>query len=341
MLKISLSKDEEVLLQKHFETSPIALIRLKAQAVIMRFQGIKQVDISKSIFRDVRTISRWILDFSQRRMSSIFSGLLDNQNAAKLTRTQKEEIKRVLKRKPSVYGLPKDFWDVPTLKKYVYVRFAVIYESDISYHFLLEFGNLSFKYPAVFSVRRNETQIANRMEEIYAELMPLIEDPAWEIFCSDETRIQLEAITRRAWLPKGEKTVMKVNRTDDYQNYLGFLNQRTGKFHLLEIAWGNQAEVISATTEFLKLYPDKKICVVWDNAKCHKGKLIRHALSITGSLSKVHLIPMPPYAPDYNPVEHVWGYAKDKLANIQMNDFTQTKQTFQELTNNKCFPFQI
>jgi hypothetical protein len=45
---------------------------------------------------------------------------------------------------------------------------------------------------------------------------------------------------------------------------------------------------------FLKEYPDKKICIVWDNAGFHKGKEIRKALQTGGLLERVHLIPMPP-----------------------------------------------
>ena len=148
------------------------------------------------------------------------------------------------------------------------------------------------------------------MDEIYEEIIPLLDDPAWEVFVSDETRMQLEAIKRRAWLQKGQKTILKVERSDDFQNYLGFLNQRTFKCHVFEIAWGRQEEIIKATAEFIKLYPHKKICIVWDNATCHKGILMRQALSKGGLLQRVHIINMPPYAPDYNPIEQVWNTAK-------------------------------
>lgn len=341
MIQIDVSEEERLLLRKYFKTSPIRLIRLKAQAVVMRSEKAPIRDISRFLFVSYRTVERWVKDFDQRRMSSIFSGRLDNEYAAKLTRSQKEQIKRVLSQKPSDFGLPFEFWDVPRLKTYVYARFGVVYETDRSYHFLLEFGRLSFKYPDKFNNRRNENQIAERMEAIYGEIIPLLEDPSWEVFCGDETRMQLTAITRRAWLRKGEKTVMKVTKSDDYQNYLGFLNQRTFKCHVLEIAWGKAAEIIRATTQFLKLYPHKKICLIWDNATHHKGKLFREALARGGSLARVHLIALPPYAPDQNPIEQVWKTTKDKLSNYQDKDFEETKKKFMRLTNNQIFKYQI
>ena len=341
MLHIELSNEERLLLRDYFKTSSIVLIRNKAQAIIMRSQDMFIREIASALFVGERTVERWIRDFSDKRMASIFSGLVGNQNAAKLTRKQKLEIKKILQQKPSDYGLPKEFWDVPQLKKYIYARFGEVYESDKSYHFLLEFGNLSFKYPDKFNSRRNAIQIASRMEEIYGEILPMMEDSGWEVFCSDEVRMVLEAITRKAWLKKEQKTIIKVTRSDDYQNYLGFLSQKTFKCHVFEIAWAKAPEIMKATAEFIKLYPNKKICIIWDNAKCHKGKLMQQALSEGGLLQKVHLISLPPYAPDCNPIEHAWKITKDSLSNHQSDNFDQTKQRFLALTNGKIFPYQI
>ena len=341
MIIIYLSQRERELLKGYFKSSPIGLIREKAQAIIMRDQRLQVKDVARVLFKSERTITRWLKDFSNRRMASIFSGLGSNENASKLTRFQKEEIGQVLKQKPSAYGLPKEFWDVPQLKKYVYARFGQVYESERSYHFLLEFGNLSFKCPDKFNVKRDEVKIDNRMEEIYGEIIPYLEDSEWEVFCSDEVRMQLEAITRRAWIKKGEKTVLKVERSRDYQNYLGFLNQRTFECYVFEIAWGRAEEIIKATAKFLELYPGKKICIIWDNATCHKGILMRQALSKGGQLERVHLVALPPYAPDHNPIEHVWDTTKDNLSNNQNKTFEETKQKFMKQVNHKFFYYQI
>ncbi len=284
MIRITLYTEETSLLHAYSKTSPISLIRDKSQAILLRSRNILIKDISFTLNVGERTVERWIKDFDNRRMGSIFSGLVGNQHAAKLTREQKEEIGKVLKKKPSVYGLPKEFLDVPQLKEYVYARFGQVYETDRSYHFLLEFGNLSFKYPDTFDRRRNIEKIEVRMEEIYRELLPLMDNSDWEIFCSDEVCLRLEAITRKAWLQKGKRTVMKVARESTKQNYLGFLNQRNFRCHVFEIAQGNLAEVIRATGELLKEYPNKKICIIWDNATCHKGALMRQALAKGGIL---------------------------------------------------------
>ena len=341
MIQIQLSEDEKCLLKEYFKTSPLKLIRLKAQAVLMREKELKVSDMEDLLSKDARSIQRWLKDFSDRRMASIFSGHHANENASKLTKEQKEEIKGALAQPPSEYAIPKEFWDIPSLKRYVQVNFKIMYESVQSYYFLLKFSNLSFKLPDKFDFHRDDHFINQRIKEIRKEIKPLLEDPTWEVFSSDEVRIQLEALTRRAWLKKGEKTIIKVQKSNEYQNYLGLLNQKSQKCHLYELAWQNQITIIQALEKFLKKYPDKKICIIWDNAAFHKGAEMRKALGQGQLLERVHLINLPPYAPDKNPIEHVWKEAKEKIANIQFEDFEKTKNQFRKLVTARKFAYQI
>jgi len=342
VIQIDLSEEEKQILKSYFKSTPLILIRLKSQAILMKNRSISFVDIAAVLDRDERTVRRWIRDFKQRRLASIFTGQKNNQHAAKLTRVQKEEIRTVLLQKPTSYGLPKEFWDVPQLKKYVKATFGVIYESTRSYHYLLQFSNLSFKQPDVFDVRRDEKYIHKRMQEIRREIIPKMKDPKWVILASDETRIMLEAITRRAWIRRGEKTVLKVERSNESQYYIGFLNLKTGKDHLYSLKWGNQEEIIKAIEHVTqKLYPDKRIVIVWDNVSFHKGKIVQDKLKKGESLERVHLINLPPYAPDTNPQETVWNTAKGFISNRQFKTFAGTKRSFRHYISTKIFNYTI
>lgn len=341
MKLIQITPEEQSLLQRFFQTSTIALIRHKAQAIIMKAMGLTLPQITSLIFKSSRQISRWIKDFSERRMASIFCDYVDNENASKLTAEQKNSIKQILSLPPSAHGIPKEFWDVPSLKSYVEARFGVVYESDQSYHLLLRFSDLSFKYPDTFSIRRNEAEIVKRIKEVREEIKPLLNDPEWEVFAADETRMVLEAMTRRAWLPKGERTVVKVNQTNEYQSYFGALNQKTFKCHAFELDWQNQETIIPAVKKLIDIYPKKKICIVWDNARFHKGKLVKEALTKGNLLERVHLINFPPYAPDHNPIEHVWNTIKSKLANKQYDSFNIIKAMFLNEIDSRKFAYEI
>lgn len=341
MRKTNITDEEKVLLRDYAKTSPLLLIRHKAQAVLMASKAMPTADIADIAGRKERTVGRWLRDWNNRRCASLFTGHKDNGNAGKLTTEQKLEIQQALQSPPSDYGLPQAFWDVPQLKQYVEASFDIQYESDKSYHFLLKFSNLSFKYADVFDRKRNEALIEERMQAIKAELAPLLSDDSWEVFACDEVRMDQEAIIRKAWLHKGERTVIKVNRKKESQSYIGFLNQKSSQCELFEMPWQKSSEVLKACKQFLANHPDKKIAIVWDNAPFHKSKEIREQLKAGGLLERVHLIAMPPYAPDHNPIEHVWNTTKQAIANIQHETFGATKQAFSDFVASRLFEYSF
>lgn len=341
MLKTNITKEEKVLLRRHRKESAIELVRLKATAVLMWSNSLEDTVVADVVGRSERQVGLWRRAWNRCRMASIFSGHERNNNAGKLTKDQKAQIKEALSCPPSEYGIPKVMWDVPTLKQYVSTHFSIEYESDVSYYFLLRFAGLSFKYPDTFDRKRNEQLIAKRMQAIRTEIQPLLHREDWEVFAYDEVKMQQDAIIRRCWLKKGVRTVVKVNRDKQSQSYIGFLNQKSFSCHLYEMNWQNSKEVLKAFEQFLQVYPNKRICVVWDNAPFHKSKHIRDQLRKHGILERVHLIAMPPYAPDENPIEHVWNTAKQAVANIQQETFEQTKQAFSDFVASRLFRYSF
>ena len=339
MLKTNITQEEKELLRQHRKESGIELIRLKATAVLTWNNGVSDAAVADIVGRSERQVALWRRAWNKYRMASIFSGHADNRNANKLTDEQRQQIKEALTQPPSAYGIPKELWDVPALKTYVFATFRVTYESDVSYYFLLHFADLSFKYPDTFDRKRNEELIAKRMEVIRKEIKPLLHRDDWEVFSCDEVKMQQDAIIRRAWLKRGERTIVKVNRDKQSQSYIGFLNQKNYQCHLYEMPWQNSDEVLKAFQTFLRAYPDKRICVIWDNAPFHKSKQIREQLKKKGILERVHLIAMPPYAPDHNPIEHVWNTAKQDVANIQQDTFEQTKRAFSDFVASRSFRY--
>ena len=341
MEKITISPSEEALLHGNADRSQMILVRKKANTILLASNNVPPAIIASVMGKEESTVITWIRDWTKTRMLSVTTGHQGNLNASKLTPAQRTQVLQDLATPPEANGLPAGFWDVPKLRTHLSTKFEVVYESDTSYHYLLRLAGLELKYPDKLDRRRNEAVVEERMTQIREELTLLIQDPAWEVFYADEVRLDQEAITRRAWLPVGRPTVLKVDRQVQAQSYLGLLGQATGRCHLHKLAWQNSETIITALETFLTQFPGKKIAIVWDNAAFHKSKTIRAELSKGGKLERVHLIAMPPYAPDHNPIEHVWGQAKQNISGIQRDHFDQTTTAFEEYINSRLFKYQI
>lgn len=335
---VHLSPEEIVLLRSHFRKSQKGLIRERAQAIISSHQGFSSYQTSQLLLRSEKTIREWIKGFTKKRISSIFPHY-KGDNAAKLTKEQKQELKKVLSQPPSDYGIPASFWDVSNLRSYIQAEFGVEYESDESYRLIFKLHNFSFHLPGTFDRHRNDGRVVKRIKEIKKEIKPLLKDQDWIVFASDECRIIWEAVIRRLWLPRGQKSIIRVERKRKAQSFIGFLNLKTGEQLLFKLSWQKQDTIIPVLEELTQKYPDKRISIIWDNARFHKGKKIKAKLSTT--LKSIHLINLPPYAPDHNPQERVWKYGKDKIANIQCDSLEEVVEKFSLIVMGRKYSYHF
>ena len=342
MRRIEATAEERRILKDYKNHAPHILMRAKASAVLLADAGVDTGVIAGFCDRKESTVAEWLRQWGRTRLASIYTGHAGNLNASKLTAAQLAEVKGVLGQPPSAQGLPAQFRAVPDLKAWLHARFEVVYESPASYHYLLRLAGLSFHQPAPFDRRRGpERQVEERMEQIRAEIAPALKDPDHLVYASDEVRVDQEAIVRRAWHERGAKTKLLVDRQRQAQSYIGFLDQNTGRCELVAVEWQNSQTIAAAVAQLVDAHPGKKITIVWDNASWHKSKHLRSLLEKGKPLERVHLIAMPPYAPDHNPIEHVWKDAKQNIANIQRHTFDLTTQAFEHHIANRTFHYHL
>ena len=58
-------------------------------------------------------------------------------------------------------------------------------------------------------------------------------------------------------------------------------------------------------------------------------------------LERITPIHLPPYAPDHNPVEHVWNAAKNNIANIQHETPEETFGAFASYIASRTFDYDF
>src|SRR5258706_5676181 len=248
---VHLTKEEIDLLTQHKKKALCELIRLRSHAILLFEKGYRIATIADVLFKSEKTVREWMKAFERERIASLFPKYLHNQHAAKLTAAQKQEIKHVLKKKPSAYGIPKEFWDISALKHYITAEFGVAYESDESYRLLFLLHHYSFHLPDTFDVHRDEGKVAKRIKEIKQEIQPYLLNTNWIVFASDESRILWETTIRRLWLPKGKKSIIRVERKRKSQSFIGFLHLQTGEELLFPLSWQKQDTIIPVLEELV------------------------------------------------------------------------------------------
>ena len=273
---VDVTKEErDVLLRWKKRSDSFILVRLKAEAVLYASRGVDVSIIAEMVDRSQRTVRNWLARWRLARLCSVVTGHAGNENAAKLTRSQKEQLKEILSRPPSQSGIKADFWDVPALRDVVKIKFGVEYASDSSYQLLMRFLGMSFKLPDPFDKRRDEAAITARMAQIRQEVAELLTQ-GWEVSTVDEVRVEHEAETRRMWLPRGRRTRLYVDREKASQSFFGALSLTTRKMRIYPIEGNQNTEQTILMMDRLQRETDegKKIAVVLDNARFHHARAL-------------------------------------------------------------------
>ncbi|RLP05858.1 IS630 family transposase, partial [Propionibacterium australiense] len=341
-MQIEVTPEETaVLIRWKKRTDNYVLVRMKAEAILYASEQVGINIIAKMVERSEKTVREWLAEWQDTRMCSVLTGHAGNQNAAKLTRAQKEDLKAVLAQPPSRSGIDAEFWDVPALRDVVKILFDVEYESESSYQLLLRFCGLSFKLPDPFDKHRDEQAITRRMTEVKAQVKDLL-GAGCEVYAIDEVRLEHEAETRRMWLPKGQRTKLYVDRQKVSQSFFGALSLTDKKMRLYPIE-GNQntEQIILALDRLQRETKADRIAVVLDNARFHHAKALTSLYQPGQLLERITPVFLPPYAPDHNPVEHVWGTAKNNIANIQHQTPEQTFGAFASYITGRTFDYDF
>jgi putative transposase len=149
----------------------------------------------------------------------------------------------------------------------------------------------------------------------------------------DESGFCLNPLVRRTWAPKGQTPVIRTcGRRRDKVSVVAALSvapgrRRTGLYFHADAQHTIGAQSIVVFLRKVLGHLRGRVIVLWDGGTNHKGPLIRDLLA---RYPRLHLEPLPTYAPQLNPVEFVWSYLKyGRLANFVPKHLGHLDQTVQ------------
>ena len=336
------AEERDVLLAWKKRGDSFVLVRLKAEAILYASRGVGTGVVAEMVGRSRRTVSSWLRRWRCSRLHSVVTGHAGNENAAKLTRAHKEQLKQILSGPPARSGIRADFWDVPALRDVVRIKFGV---GGVRLRLLLPAAPAlrgdGLQAARPFDKRRDEAAITERMDQVRQEVADLLAR-GWEVYTVDEVRVEHEAVTRRMWLPTGRRTKIYVDRERSAQSFFGALSLTSKQVRVYPIEGNQNAEQVTlALARLVRETANDKIAVVLDNAGFHHAKAVTDLYEPGQALERVRPIYLPPYAPDHNPIEHVWNTAKKNISNIQRDNPEETYTAFTSYITSRTFDYDF
>ena len=153
-----------------------------------------------------------------------------------------------------------------------------------------------------------------RVQKLRVDFWDKIRDiPAKDLVFLDEAGVNLALIRLYARAPRGQRA--RGNRPHKRGKNVSMIGAISLEGIVTSInLLGSTDGITFEAFVIQKLVPNlsKGATVIWDNCSIHKGKEIEQAIINAGA----KLIYLPPYSPDFNPIENCWSKVKSILRSI-------------------------
>lgn len=121
----------------------------------------------------------------------------------------------------------------------------------------------------------------------------------------DEARFGRINDVRRCWAPKPIRPLCQAMLTHEYTYAYAAVDVQRGVLDTLVLPHVNTTCMQVFLDQVADRHPDEFIVMVLDGAGWHRSA----ALKVPANM---HLLALPPYAPELNPVEHLWDELREK-----------------------------
>lgn len=186
------------------------------------------------------------------------------------------------------------------------------------YYWLGKVGG-ALRVPRPCHVKQDPAATAAFRAELEANLekLNLPKDRAVKIWVADESRFGLHTQSRRCWALRGQRVVLAREQRYEWEYVYGAVEVVEGlaQFQFLpsvslELSRGFLQQIAQSD-------PQAEHVVIWDQAGFHP-----RPADVTLP-ARIHLLPLPPYSPELNPVEGLWDQTQDVICNRRFTDLDQ------------------
>lgn len=224
-----------------------------------------------------------------------------------LTAAQERQVFRWINGKsPRQYGFDFGLWTRQIARELIEQRFAVQL-SLASVGALLARVGLTPQKPLQRAYQRDPEAITRWQRETYPAIARQAKRDKAEIYFWDESGFRADAVQGTTWGAKGQTPVVSVPGQRQGISAASAVSAK-GAFWFATYAGGLNGTLFVTLLRRMMRGRRKPLHLIVDGLPAHKTRAVRDYVDELGGKLTLHFLPG--YAPDLNPDELVWSYAK-------------------------------
>jgi transposase len=268
--------------------------------------GEKPSEVMRSLGLCRTSIYPWLRAAKKKGM-----GALKMRKAAgpkpKLTEKQRAQVCRwIVGKDPRQYGFDFGLWTRKIVAQLIEEKFGVCM-TLVGVGKMLAKLNITPQKPLRRAYERDPEAVERWKNVEYPKLRQRAKKHGATIFFLDEAGFSSEPNLGRSYGRKGQTPVVKTTGQRQKVNAISAVSAKGGFWSKIYTGMLNATRFVEFLKDFRKGGRGRVFLVV-DGHPSHRAKVVASYVQQCGGQLELHFLP--PYAPDLNPDEFVWQYAK-------------------------------
>lgn len=214
-------------------------------------------------------------------------------------------------------------WTAALACAFVKQKFGISYSSRGMLNLFDRLG-LSYTRPT-YTLDKADPKKQEQFRKTFETLKKMLEGDITTILFEDESMIRDYQAIMKTWFPKGKQRIIPTYGKHEGVKLVGFLDYETGHVYVEEHKKYDAEVFLQFLKNVLSQYPNGKTVIILDNARIHHAKLLKEFLEENKDC--LELVYLPPYSPNLNKIEELWGWLKDSVIN---NVFFHSREEIQK-----------
>lgn len=263
-------------------------------------------EVIKSMGLNRTSIYRWLNDFQDGGWESLAQTIAEGPEP-KLTDKQRQQVRSwIIGKDPRQYGLDYGLWTRRIVQELVEKKIGITLGLTAVGRLLASL-EITPQKPLRRAYERDPEAVKQWQIQKYPQLRRRAKKYGAKIYFPDEAGFQSDPVLGRSYGLKGKTPVVTTSGQRQSINAISAVNAKGGFWYNVYSGKLNASRFVEFLQDFMKGRRERVFLVV-DGHPAHKAKLVQaYIKSLAGKL-ELHFLP--PYAPDLNPDEFVWGHAK-------------------------------
>jgi transposase len=224
-----------------------------------------------------------------------------------LTPTQKKRLYELVKAGPQAADFPSACWNAAMIQEMILKEFGVLY----NVHYVAEqLHNLGFSFQKArfVSDHLDEAKRQEWLRTVWPAFHAQAKTAGGLLLFGDEASFAQWGSLGYTWAPVGEQPVVQTSGKRKGYKVFGLIEFFTGQLFYQGIEGRFNSESYKAFLTRLMEQTTQPLFLVQDNARYHTSKAVK--AFFVQHADRFHVVNLPSYSPDYNPIEFLWRSVK-------------------------------